>query len=105
MKDPRASSGSCGNGSALPGRRSAALRYRNRQKGVLSCSLRSRRFCTRRKTTLRRHQGKGDPGLVVIKEWWSLNDEICEVADRFARAGAPTSRLKLWMPNPSGPVA
>jgi dienelactone hydrolase len=41
--------------------------------------------------TLRRHQGKGDPGLVVIKEWWSLNDEICEVADRFARARAPTS--------------
>jgi putative ABC transport system substrate-binding protein len=21
--------------------------------------------------TLRRHQGKGDPGLVAIKEWWS----------------------------------
>jgi hypothetical protein len=26
--------------------------------------------------TLRRHQGKGDPGLVMIKEWWSLNDQI-----------------------------
>jgi hypothetical protein len=36
--------------------------------------------------TLRRHQGNGDPGLVVIKEWWSLNDQICEVADHFARA-------------------
>jgi hypothetical protein len=55
--------------------------------------------------TLRRHQGKGDPGLVVIKEWWSLNDQICEVADRFARAGALTSGLKLWMPNPFGPIA
>ena len=27
------------------------------------------------------------PALVVIQEWWGLNDQICGVADRFARAG------------------
>jgi carboxymethylenebutenolidase len=27
------------------------------------------------------------PGIVVIQEWWGLNDQICGVADRFARAG------------------
>ncbi len=26
-------------------------------------------------------------GVVVIQEWWGLNDQICGVADRFARAG------------------
>ncbi|HEX3535988.1 MAG TPA: dienelactone hydrolase family protein [Stellaceae bacterium] len=31
--------------------------------------------------------GNGSPGLVVIQEWWGLNDQICGVADRFARAG------------------
>lgn len=31
--------------------------------------------------------GKGKPGIVVIQEWWGLNDQICGVADRFARAG------------------
>jgi carboxymethylenebutenolidase len=31
--------------------------------------------------------GNGRPGLVVIQEWWGLNDQICGVADRFARAG------------------
>jgi len=31
--------------------------------------------------------GQGKPGLVVIQEWWGLNDQICGVADRFARAG------------------
>jgi carboxymethylenebutenolidase len=31
--------------------------------------------------------GHGRPGLVVIQEWWGLNDQICGVADRFARAG------------------
>ena len=25
--------------------------------------------------------------IVVIQEWWGLNDQICGVADRFARAG------------------
>jgi len=31
--------------------------------------------------------GKGRPGVVVIQEWWGLNDQVCGVADRFARAG------------------
>ena len=31
--------------------------------------------------------GQGHPGIVVIQEWWGLNDQICGVADRFARAG------------------
>jgi carboxymethylenebutenolidase len=31
--------------------------------------------------------GKGRPGIVVIQEWWGLNDQICGIADRFARAG------------------
>ena len=31
--------------------------------------------------------GQGRPGVVVIQEWWGLNDQICGVADRFSRAG------------------
>jgi carboxymethylenebutenolidase len=31
--------------------------------------------------------GKGKPGIVVIQEWWGLNDQIRRVADRFAAAG------------------
>jgi carboxymethylenebutenolidase len=31
--------------------------------------------------------GNGRPGIVVIQEWWGLNDQICGIADRFARAG------------------
>ena len=31
--------------------------------------------------------GTGKPGLVVIQEWWGLNDHIRAVADRFAAAG------------------
>jgi carboxymethylenebutenolidase len=31
--------------------------------------------------------GRGRPGVVVIQEWWGLNDQICGVADRFARLG------------------
>ena len=31
--------------------------------------------------------GRARPGIVVIQEWWGLNDQICGVADRFARAG------------------
>jgi carboxymethylenebutenolidase len=27
------------------------------------------------------------PGIIVIQEWWGLNDHIKEVADRFAAAG------------------
>ncbi len=29
----------------------------------------------------------GAPGLVVIQEWWGLNEQIQKVADRFAEAG------------------
>ena len=31
--------------------------------------------------------GQGRPAVVVIQEWWGLNDQICGVADRFARSG------------------
>ena len=27
------------------------------------------------------------PSIIVIQEWWGLNDQICGIADRFARAG------------------
>ncbi len=30
--------------------------------------------------------GVGKPGIVVIQEWWGLNDQIKSVADRFAAA-------------------
>lgn len=29
----------------------------------------------------------GAPGVVVIQEWWGLNDQIKKTADRFAEAG------------------
>src|SRR5438552_14080714 len=31
--------------------------------------------------------GHDAPGIIVVQEWWGLNDQICGVADRFARAG------------------
>lgn len=31
--------------------------------------------------------GEDAPGLVVIQEWWGLNDQIKKTADRFAEAG------------------
>ena len=31
--------------------------------------------------------GSGKPGIVVLQEWWGLNDQIKGVADRFAAAG------------------
>ena len=31
--------------------------------------------------------GSGKPGIVVIQEWWGLNDQIKGVADRLATAG------------------
>ena len=31
--------------------------------------------------------GPAGPGIVVIQEWWGLNDQIRGVADRLARAG------------------
>jgi carboxymethylenebutenolidase len=32
-------------------------------------------------------QGAHGPGIVVIQEWWGLNDQIKGVADQFAAAG------------------
>ncbi|MES2364654.1 MAG: dienelactone hydrolase family protein [Pseudomonadota bacterium] len=32
-------------------------------------------------------QGSSAPGIVVIQEWWGLNDQIKGVADQFAAAG------------------
>lgn len=32
-------------------------------------------------------EGGSGPGLVVIQEWWGLNDHIKDVTDRFAAAG------------------
>ena len=32
-------------------------------------------------------QSEGAPAVVVIQEWWGLNDQIRKVADRFAAAG------------------
>ncbi|HEX7052982.1 MAG TPA: dienelactone hydrolase family protein [Burkholderiales bacterium] len=32
-------------------------------------------------------QGAGAPGIVVIQEWWGLNDQIKGVADRLAQQG------------------
>jgi len=32
-------------------------------------------------------QGAKAPGVVVIQEWWGLNDQIKGVAERFAKAG------------------
>src|SRR6266576_6737322 len=31
--------------------------------------------------------GRDKPAIVVIQEWWGLNDQIKGVADRFAKAG------------------
>jgi len=31
--------------------------------------------------------GKNAPGLVVIQEWWGINDHIKSVADRYAKRG------------------
>jgi carboxymethylenebutenolidase len=32
-------------------------------------------------------EGGSGPGVVVIQEWWGLNDQIRGVADRLAAAG------------------
>ena len=31
--------------------------------------------------------GSGGPGVVVIQEWWGLNDHIKDFVDRFAAEG------------------
>ena len=36
---------------------------------------------------LARTDASSAPGIVVIQEWWGLNDQIKGVADRFAGAG------------------
>src|ERR1044071_9967627 len=32
-------------------------------------------------------QGEKHPGLIVIQEWWGLNDHIKDIANRFAEEG------------------
>jgi carboxymethylenebutenolidase len=47
-------------------------------------------FASNGRTTpgyLARSAGAGSKGVVVIQEWWGLNDHIKKVADRFAAAG------------------
>jgi len=31
--------------------------------------------------------GTDRASVIIVQEWWGLNDQICGVADRFARAG------------------
>jgi len=40
--------------------------------------------------------GAGKPGLILIQEWWGLNDHIRSVADRFAVAGFTTLAPDLY---------
>lgn len=40
--------------------------------------------------------GKDMPGIVVIEEWWGLNDQICGIADRFAEAGISALAVDLF---------
>jgi len=35
----------------------------------------------------RPEKSEGAPAIVVIQEWWGLNDQIRGVADRLAQAG------------------
>jgi len=34
--------------------------------------------------------GKG-PGLIVVQEWWGINDQVKGVADMLAREGQPST--------------
>jgi carboxymethylenebutenolidase len=36
---------------------------------------------------LKRPEGGTGPGLIVIQEWWGLDDHIADMVDRFAAAG------------------
>src|SRR5437773_7997500 len=36
---------------------------------------------------LSRPEGQPKAGMVVIQEWWGLNDDIKEIADRYAAEG------------------
>jgi carboxymethylenebutenolidase len=40
--------------------------------------------------------GAGKPGLVLIQEWWGLNDHIKSVVDRFCGAGFNTLAPDLY---------
>jgi carboxymethylenebutenolidase len=40
--------------------------------------------------------GPGKPGIVLIQEWWGLNEQICAVADRCAAAGFTTLAPDLY---------
>ncbi|MFG6448880.1 dienelactone hydrolase family protein [Roseateles sp. BYS180W] len=40
--------------------------------------------------------GAAAPGLVLIQEWWGLNEHIRSVADRFAQAGFSTLAPDLY---------
>ena len=40
--------------------------------------------------------GAGKPGLILIQEWWGLNDHMRSLADRFAAAGFTTLAPDLY---------
>ncbi|MEJ5999575.1 dienelactone hydrolase family protein [Paucibacter soli] len=40
--------------------------------------------------------GPGSPGLILIQEWWGLNDHIRGLAERFAAAGFSTLAPDLY---------
>ncbi|HYL92285.1 MAG TPA: dienelactone hydrolase family protein [Alphaproteobacteria bacterium] len=43
--------------------------------------------CSGYLATAAKSTGAGQPGFVVIQEWWGLNDQIKKTADRLAEAG------------------
>lgn len=45
---------------------------------------------------LRKPLGGEGPGVIVIQEWWGLNDHIIDVADRLAAAGYVTLAPDLY---------
>jgi hypothetical protein len=49
--------------------------------------------------------GKGKPGIVVIQEWWGLNDQIKGVADRFAAIRGNFNQMLTWIERRTPPDA